>query len=1029
MILTFGAVQCPSDNRLAQLAAGLLSSEERAAVQDHLDACETCRTLVGELATLGVLDAPSPSWTAGVVEATTPAGLGAQPTIPVDDGIDAITLRAGTAVGRYMLVGKIGAGGMGVVHAAYDPDLDRGIALKFLLRAADGNDRGREERLHREARAMAKLSHPNVVTVYDVGTYRDRLFIAMELVDGTTMREWLGAGDRAWREVVRLFVDAGNGLAAAHDAGIVHRDFKPENVLITTDGVARVTDFGLASQAASPDKPGPRSGDDERDGAVDPTLRRSSGSATVPGTVLGTPSYMAPEQHRGDAADPRSDQYALCVAMYEGLYGARPFSAPSMADLAAAKEAGEVPASEDGRVPARLHRALVRGLSPRPEDRFPSVRALLDEVAATVAPPRRLWIPIAAAAALIIAGFWLARATGGSGTSPPDVCAAGASRAAEVWNDSVRDSLAGSFARTSRPYAAETAGLVADHLASFAGAWATSHRAICEATAVRGEQSEALLDVRMACMKDRLAELGALIALYRDADDELVDRAVSAALSLRPTESCEVLEGSDAVAPPGDAAARDEIARLEDELATARALVHAGKWKQARDALVALRDSALATGYAPLVAPVAVELAGVHSRLDDGEAADEAAREAIEWAALAHDDATHSRALTLLVYVLGRRAGKPDEALSLLGLAEAAATRAGDPLLRADYLANAAAVTSLVGDYEASRIAREESLAIQIEHRDADDPRLGIAHQSLCEGWRLVGRHAQAEAECREAVAILGRALGDGHPLRAAVRVSLASTLIEQGKLDKAHSELLEVLERLEAVYDDTHPHIRIALNNLGALMERMQRPAEGEVYERRVLELRKKSLPPGDPRIGTSYNGLGNTLTNLGKYSEAREMLEAARLIYEKTPKHIEYGITFVNLGTWHRAQDQHAEAEPLFRKALAIMEGAVGADHPRVFLPLYYLGQTLGATGRAREAIPLFERALGLEQIPPWQHADASWSLAEALIETGGDRDRANRLVADALAIFRERDMTGKLERLEAWAAKVGLQATEAD
>jgi tRNA A-37 threonylcarbamoyl transferase component Bud32/ABC-type branched-subunit amino acid transport system substrate-binding protein len=281
---------------------------------------------------------------------------------------DGPILEPGQSVGRYVVEGLLGEGAMGRVYAAYDPKLDRRVALKLLH--ASVADPHLEARLAREARAMARASHADVVTVFDAGRHGAQLFIAMELVDGGSLRQWLRAERRPWRTVLDVYLRAGAGLAQAHAAGLVHCDFKPDNVLVSRDGRARVTDFGLAREARLDV---PTGGD-----APSAEALALDATATGAGTLLGTPAYMAPEQLRGAPADARSDLYAFCVALYEGLYGERPFDETSMAALLAAKEQGRVrPAPPAADVPKGLRAAVVVGLRPRPADRYASMAALM----------------------------------------------------------------------------------------------------------------------------------------------------------------------------------------------------------------------------------------------------------------------------------------------------------------------------------------------------------------------------------------------------------------------------------------------------------------------------------------------------------------------------------------------------------------------------------------------------------------------------------------------------------------------------
>src|SRR5499433_3409514 len=314
-------------------------------------------------------------------------------TMPSEDGatepsVDAPgeQLQPGCPLGRYVVRERLGTGGMGIVYEAYDPELNRKIAIKLMRPGASESMSASEGRvrLMREAQAMAQLSHPNVIAVYDVGTFGDQVFIAMEYVEGSTLTQWLAEHKRPWREIVNMFVQTGRGLAAAHAAGILHRDFKPDNVLVGKDGRPRVLDFGLARALfGEPEKRAHSDENDERAklDASSPSILALLGLAlTQTGRLMGTPAYMAPEQLMGQPADHRTDQYSFCVALYQALYGELPFKAQNVETLVREVTQGKPPEAVSSQVPSRLRRVVLRGLLPEPADRFPSMDALLDEL-------------------------------------------------------------------------------------------------------------------------------------------------------------------------------------------------------------------------------------------------------------------------------------------------------------------------------------------------------------------------------------------------------------------------------------------------------------------------------------------------------------------------------------------------------------------------------------------------------------------------------------------------------------------------
>jgi predicted Ser/Thr protein kinase len=307
-------------------------------------------------------------------------------------------LAPGDHIGRYELLEQIGAGGMGVVFRANDPQLGRAVAIKVLV---GDHTEERAQRLLREAQAMAQLSHPNLVTVYDAGRDGDRVFLAMELVNGTSLRRWFDTPGRSWRQRLAGVIAAGRGLAAAHDAGIVHRDFKPENVLVDRAERMKVTDFGLAraEPTAAPTTPAA--------GPVD---------LTRTGSVLGTPAYMAAEQHAGKIADARSDQFAVAVTAWEAIWSVRPFPADEIAPLVFAIRDGAITPPPGGTgVPSRVEAVLRRALRVDPATRYPTLAAMLDALERASRPRR--W-PVAVVAALVVAGggavaVWQAGVFGG----------------------------------------------------------------------------------------------------------------------------------------------------------------------------------------------------------------------------------------------------------------------------------------------------------------------------------------------------------------------------------------------------------------------------------------------------------------------------------------------------------------------------------------------------------------------------------------------------------------------------------------
>jgi serine/threonine protein kinase len=296
------------------------------------------------------------------------------PTSPPGRPGDDDELRPTTLIDRYQIERRLGAGGMGVVYAARDIHLGRAVAVKVVGPRIDtGSGQGR---LVREAQAMARLRHANLATVYDIGVSNDRLFVVMELIDGGTVADWLASEPRSWRAILAVYLQAARGLAAAHAAGFVHRDFKPENVLLDKDGVARVSDFGVARILGDADRADPAEG------------MAATGSVTGIGVVVGTPGYIAPEILRHEPVDGRADQFSFCVAVYASVYGERPFE-PLEGPSRIAETLGKLRPPRDGIAPRWLQRIITRGLAADPRDRWPTMDALAAAIARRLGRRRR----------------------------------------------------------------------------------------------------------------------------------------------------------------------------------------------------------------------------------------------------------------------------------------------------------------------------------------------------------------------------------------------------------------------------------------------------------------------------------------------------------------------------------------------------------------------------------------------------------------------------------------------------------------
>jgi serine/threonine protein kinase len=743
---------------------------------------------------------------------------------------------------------------MGEVYAAYDPELDRNVAIKLLRAGRNSSSDEARARLMREAQAIARVSHPNVVIVYDTGTHQGRVFIAMEFVEGHTLGYWMHARPRTWPEVLDVFTAAGRGLAAAHDRDLVHRDFKPDNVMIGGDGQVRVMDFGLVQLAGERDgevlvadddtdeeplpdvTPAPSDLETSNDlmttRATDTaspsrriTRRRSRTASNAQmtrfGLTLGTPAYMSPEQFRAEPTNAATDQFSFCVALYEALYGERPFAGRDYDDLGNNVAAGFVRSPPKGSpVPFWLRQVVLRGLSVNPGDRWASMHELLAQLEQQPAVvSRRRFV---AAAVNKLAGVW----------EPP--------RGDRPTDSAARIEIRRAFLATDKAYAKKAWSKTSQILDAYARRWSDLYVEACEATHVRNEQSTEVLDLRMACLQEGLEDLRALCRMFRQATPAVVENAVSAANGLRGLDRCENIELLRAVVrPPDDAATLAAVARLRAELAEVRALCGVGRVNDALAAVEPLRAQAKAIGYAPLLADVLITASTVYVDKGMADAGARAAEDAL-WTALGcrHDEVA-AEAATCLVYLVGYLQARGDAARVWSHLAEALLERmGGHDLIWGWLLTNNSAV------------------------------------------YQSQGRPTQALEDARRALAAKERFLGPQHPDFGLSLNALSLCLDGIGETAQAIEHVERAIPIVENGFGADHPRTAILLSNYSEFLNRMGRFAEANEPARRALAIFERETEPGG--LFTTYPlvALGTSELGLGRLAPALEALERAHAI-----------------------------------------------------------------------------------------------------------------------------------------------------
>ena len=908
-----------------------------------------------------------------------------------DDEFLKASLLAGSGgkIGRFHVLRLLGEGGMGMVFAAYDEELDRKLAIK-LLRTLPGDDNTGRARLLREAQALARLSHPNVVTVYEVGEFGTQVFIAMEFVLGQTLHEWLRGGLRPWREVVRIFLEAGRGLAVAHAAEILHRDFKPANVLLGDDGRVRVLDFGLALAQG-------RDGESEviathvrLQGPNQPTNShaRISQELTEAGSIVGTPAYMAPERFIfGQPVDTRADQFSFCVALYEALYGARPFVGKKYEEIRDAILVG-VPgeASRGSKVPGWLRKVVLRGLAREPNDRWPNMEALLAALQRDPDRSRRQWlVGLTAAGVLVAGGYGLAQATQAQGGVV--ACADARARLHAVW-DERRDEVERSLLATNAVYAGDTWTRIAGRLDAHADAWAAVHTEACQAHA-RGEQSANLLDLRMACLERRRGELAALVARLARADSETVRAAAASVEVLTPPARCSDGAALLAATPmPESEAAAARVAELQGRLSEARAALVTAKLDEAAEIVGEVVAGAEALGFRPLLA----EALAVRGRLEYARATYEPARatltEALWLADSVRDDVLVAETMASLVSLVGDRLARFDEALAWRRHADAVIARLGEASPGHAHLLWAFGVTLYSRGRPAEALGPlRRALEIDEALGEAEERRVMRDLLALGTAEFVGGRHAEARQYDERALALGERIYGPRHPEVARIVGSLATVLFSMGELDAAEPLQERALAITEAALGHGHPAVAVPLANLASLHATRGQLLRARPLFERALAIDEKVLGAGHPDLAPSLHNLAIVAGELDDLVAARAFTERAVKIREKnfpadSPLVAE---SIAELGYVALREENYAAAIRDLERAIAVLVADPAHTHqlalPQARLNLARALRGAGKRERARAAAT--QAAVEFRALNAAQYATHLAEIDEMLVE----------------------------------------------
>jgi tetratricopeptide (TPR) repeat protein len=928
---------CPNDDTLAAFARRSLADTEHAGISDHLDSCDGCRASV-----LAAAKAYAPT--------AFPVGTPSLP--PLGKGTAAAP---GTKIGRFTVRRLLGAGGMGHVYEAHDPELDRAVALKILrpeLTVAALTDR-----LLHESRLTAKVAHPAVMTVYDVGRADEVVFIAMELIRGETLGAYVARTKPGWREVVQLYERAAEGLAAAHAVGIIHRDFKPDNVLV--EGDARrivVTDFGIARATDASDETG------SRPATGDVRL-------TATGAAIGTPAYMAPEQLLGGRVDPRADVFAFTVSLWEALFGQRPFGGASIEQILAAMTSPPLPTRA---VPRRVVRALRRGLELKPERRWPDMPSFVGELAKIRTGGRR-WKIAAGGAGLLAAGIATALLVRGGPANP---CAS--------------FTIAYDHVALAKVLASEPAVLAT--LDQRANALRATHDKTCHV-----ERAPAQDPSVAACLAARKLELEGTAA---DLSLDGAAHAKDLAKVVDDATSCTAPSASALFADvPADPALRRKVTALRYQRYDTENAHAYGNTETALAQATTLAHDAERV-WPPLHAEMLLLLGPLQSSHGDNKQAVATLKQAAAVAESVHHDAVAVNAWSQLSENAREHLGDPERSLEYLTYAEAALDRMGHPA-RAQAVFDYHKGMALLGAHridEADKVLHE---AVELSRQKVPD----FLHQALLGLPPLYddeGKIPEAIAAYREALATLPP---NWDPeLRVMMRTQLAGDLSFLGEHKDAIATGREAIAAADKTLPETNRDRCVAHWAFAQMLVNAQQLDEGLVEAKASVSCMQKALGERSERYGEALQVEGKVLIAMKRNAEAVPVLARACdvIAFQAGEANAQQAMCWVDESNAQRALGHTRKALALVDQALPVIRHAYG-DTDRTASVIFVRGQLEGELGQRDQAIADFEQVLATESklaVDPNDFAATQWELAKVLWRR--DPKRAHELTVTALHTF---------------------------
>jgi len=899
-------------------------------VEVHIDSCENCRKMLAAAVAERTLAFGTP---------VNPTALGSAPTASAADDIDPFAAIVDVSInGRYVIDAVLGRGGMGTVYLARDLSLGREVALK-LHRAGSGNDR-----LHREAIAMAKLAHPNVVTVFEVATVDDRLYVAMEYVRGETLRGWLATAPRTWRHKLDMLLQAGQGLAAAHAAGLVHRDFKPENVLVGEDGRPRVSDFGLARVGVSP-------------GGAKPTA--VVGPMTQTGALMGTPAYMSPEQLSGDSVDARSDQFAFCVVAWECLYGKRPFTGLTLAGLEDAMMRGELQRVTRTEVPQRVRDVLERGLAISPADRYADMPALLGAVRAAAIPRTRRYLALGLAGVTLAAGATFAISSLVGAHRHAAECVAAGDDMRAVFDGGTREQMRIAFIASGSPTAVTAFERTAAVLTRYGDNLAKQASALC----LGHDEPLRLTSARRACLADRKSRFAGLVDELLHAEAPAVREAPSAAWSAFEPAPCD-----DAAMLLAQPVVPTLTTREQSKaFSRVRALESTGRYEAALAAATPLLEQARADKNRHFELDVLMAIGAIRAELEPAEAVAPVLQDAVQLAETLGRDLDAAVELSQLAHLVGVVQHRFEPAHRYVALARAKLERLG-----AQNVAARGHLLGIEGQVlsDENRLVEAEQAMRQaitaLEHAyGPDHPNVGSALGSLSQILRAEYKPTEAIEVARRAGELLAKALGADHPTVGGSEMTLGQLLVDVKQFDDARARFEHAETLFARAFGPDHPVHAQIWANLGDLELKQEHWDAALTQFRRAIARLERVYGADSVDVAGARTDAARALAELGRVPEA---------IIEQ-------------------------------QRAIATLD-KLGADgEPRVVVALTELAEYQLFVKQAALALASAQRALeiAIKRTPAANGedlAEARFLVARAMWETGGDKRGALALAREAEA-----------------------------